>query len=74
VNPKLLIIVEGLDYANNLSFVAGSPMKLHYPHQLVYEAHVYEWDYPVDSYESYAQVLDEAWGFIARQEIAPVSL
>ena len=43
VNPDLLIIVEGLNYDNVLTFVASLPVVLDQPNKLVYEAHNYEW-------------------------------
>eukprot|EP00927_Polykrikos_kofoidii_P021236 TRINITY_DN20169_c0_g1_i1.p1 TRINITY_DN20169_c0_g1~~TRINITY_DN20169_c0_g1_i1.p1 ORF type:complete len:379 (-),score=56.90 TRINITY_DN20169_c0_g1_i1:58-1194(-) len=42
-NSGLLIIVEGLSYANILP-VSKKPLKLAVPDRLVYSGHVYEWD------------------------------
>ena len=41
-NPNLLIFVEGIDYALDLSGFARLPVKLNVPNRLVYSAH----DYP----------------------------
>ena len=55
VNPDLLIIVEGIDYANNLKDVAQHPIlhsDLTVPYKLMYSSHEYSWEIQDASYES----------------------
>ena len=40
-NPALLIVVEGINSADDLTGAAGKPIVLDVPHKLVYEAHQY---------------------------------
>lgn len=88
VNPKLLIIVEGVEAQGNdswtwwgggLADVAKKPVKLSVPNQVVYSPH----DYPASVYPqkwfaapnypaNLPGVWDANWGFIAKQGIAPV--
>jgi hypothetical protein len=44
VDPTLLIIVEGLNFANDMSGIKRSPIKLDVPNKLVYSAHYYSWE------------------------------
>ncbi len=41
INPNLLVFVEGVNYAGDLSGVATLPVQLNVANQLVYEAHDY---------------------------------
>lgn len=43
VNPDLLIFVEGLSYASDLTGVMKHPIQLTVPNHVVYEAHDYSW-------------------------------
>ena len=89
INPNLLIIVEGVElyrnqsywWGGNLKGVAETPVLLNVANRIVYSAH----DYPASIYpqvwfstENYPNNLpglwDAHWGYIARQEIAPVLL
>ncbi len=65
VNPELLIFVEGISYAGDLTGVAQLPVKLNVPNRLVYSAHDYS-NYQGDQSESAIfQALDKSWGYIA---------
>jgi endoglucanase len=65
VNPNLLIIVEGINYALDLTGVASLPVELSIPKHLVYSAHDYPWDHNGVSSETVLfQQLDNAWGYI----------
>ncbi|KAH3757012.1 glycoside hydrolase family 5 protein [Pelomyxa schiedti] len=66
VNPSLLIFVEGLNYALDLTKVATSPLTLSVPGRLIYSAHDYSWDHVTNSYSIFSSELDEAWGFIMK--------
>ena len=53
VNTKLLIIVEGLEYAGNLAGAKHRPVELSHPAQLVYSGHSYPfWFDESTSYDS----------------------
>jgi len=64
VNSDLLIIVEGLNYALDLTEVQNYPIILNIPNKVVYEAHDYSWDYTQSDYATFAQELNSAWGYI----------
>jgi hypothetical protein len=89
VNPKWLIIVEGVEQASsgnywwggNLSNAGTHPVRLNVPGQLVYSAH----DYPASVYQqswfsdpnypnNLPEIWDRNWGYLFRQGIAPVLL
>ena len=90
VNPKLLIIVEGVEnqpdggstwWGGGLAGVASKPVTLSVAHQVVYSPH----DYPASIYaqtwfsasnypNNLTAVWDKNWGYIAKQNIAPVLL
>ena len=89
VNPKLLIFVEGTDVYNgdsywwggNLEGVARSPVVLNLPGHVVYSAHDYgpeeskqTWFNENTTLESLSAVWNKHWGFISRENIAPVWL
>eukprot|EP00428_Durinskia_dybowskii_P027721 CAMPEP_0170231598 /NCGR_PEP_ID=MMETSP0116_2-20130129/15534_1 /TAXON_ID=400756 /ORGANISM="Durinskia baltica, Strain CSIRO CS-38" /LENGTH=610 /DNA_ID=CAMNT_0010482371 /DNA_START=59 /DNA_END=1889 /DNA_ORIENTATION=- len=83
-NNNLLIGVSGLVYSQYLTEVAFDPVKL--PKQnLVYEAHEYSWyrnyaakgvfdvDHdPEGAWQRLSELLDNNWGYILRNGIAPV--
>ncbi len=65
VNPNLLVMVEGINYAGSLRGVAADPVGLDVPGRLVYSAHDYPWYH--GSYASMADIswdLDRSWGFL----------
>jgi endoglucanase len=66
VNPALLIFVEGVNYAGDLSGVATLPVQLNAPNQLVYEAHDYGFWYSngFTSYSSYVSTITPKWGYL----------
>ena len=89
VNPNVLIVVEGVESASsgnywwggNLSNAGASPVRLNVPGRLVYSAH----DYPASVYQqtwfsdpnypnNLPAVWDKNWGYLFRQNIAPVIL
>jgi endoglucanase len=89
VNPKLLIVVEGIErvsntwnwWGGNLRSAGAAPVRLNVPNRLVYSPH----DYPNDVYPqpwfsdpSYPSNLpghwDANWGYLYKQGIAPVLL
>ena len=66
VNSGLLIFVEGVNYAGDLSGVATLPVQLNVSNQLVYEAHDYGFDYSngFTSYSNYVSTITPKWGYL----------
>lgn len=48
IDPKQLIIVEGLDFATNLLPFGTVPVALKVPNKLIYSGHLYSWTWPLD--------------------------
>jgi endoglucanase len=72
-NPNLLIIVEGIDYALDLSGFARLPVKLNVPNRLVYSAH----DYPfsikgIRTYDDYLKAVQSKWAFLRQKSETPL--
>ncbi len=68
VNPALLVIVEGLGYALDLTGVYNLPVALGVPDRLVYSAHDYSFSHA--AYATYADMktdLGDRWGYILTQ-------
>ncbi|WP_291056940.1 cellulase family glycosylhydrolase [Herbiconiux sp.] len=90
VNPELLIIVEGVEQQGDGSFTwwggglrdAGSaPVSLAVPDRVVYSPHDYpasiyaqSWFTAADYPANLPGVWDENWGYLAKQNVAPVLL
>ncbi|MDQ0749316.1 endoglucanase [Streptomyces africanus] len=89
VNPELLIMVEGVQSYNgangwwggNLMGVAQYPVQLDVPNRLVYSAHDYATSVAQQSWFSDPSfpanmpgIWDKYWGYIFKQNIAPVWL
>ncbi len=86
-NPDWLIVVQGIEqyegdwywWGGNLMGARENPVRLDVPNRLVYSPHVYgpgvypqPWfDVPAFP-DNLAQIWDEHWGYLAREEIAPV--
>jgi|SRR5271165_1588694 len=65
VNPNLLIFVEGVNYALDLSGASSLPVQLNVANQLVYEAHDYGFDYSgLTSYSDYVSNITPRWGYL----------
>jgi endoglucanase len=65
VNPNLLVFVEGVNYAGDLSAVSSLPIQLNVANQLVYEAHDYGfWYTGLTSYSSYVNTITPKWGYL----------
>lgn len=88
VNPNLLICVQGLDQYNGEAGWWGAvhlgvpvhPLEFDVPNRLVYEIHDYGpivWDQPFHQYsagfpDNLPAHWDHQWGFLHKQNIAPV--
>lgn len=65
VDSKLLIFVEGVNYALDLSGVSRLPVHLKIAHRLVYEAHDYGYDYShLSGYSDYTSRITPRWGYL----------
>jgi len=70
INPRLLIVVSGLNYDLNLSFIRSLPIQDLVPqsiqNKIVYEAHWYSWSSYGHSTECDRMKagIQDAWGFI----------
>lgn len=86
-NPDWLIIVQGIEqyegdwywWGGNLIGAREHPVRLDVPDRLVYSSHVYgpgvyaqPWFDVAEFPDNLAQIWDEHWGYLAREEIAPV--
>ncbi|MFE9022094.1 cellulase family glycosylhydrolase [Streptomyces sp. NPDC007808] len=89
VNPELLIMVEGVQSHNgtngwwggNLMGVAQYPVQLDVPNRLVYSAHDYAtsvaqqpWFSDPSFPANLPAIWDKYWGYVFKQDIAPVWL
>ena len=72
-NPNLLVFVEGIDYALDLSGFARLPVRLKVPHRLVYSAHDYPFSHPAArSYEEYVNAIRSKWAFLRDESDTPL--
>src|SRR3984957_3971313 len=73
VSPHVLIICEGLGYAADLTGVAGHPVRLRRPGQVVYSIHDYPWFHPaVQPRRAYLEQMRRNGGYLLDEQIAPV--
>jgi endoglucanase len=64
-NPNLLIFVEGINYAGNLSGVSSTPVTLSTANRLVYEVHDYGfWYSGLTSYSNWYNGIYSNWGYL----------
>ena len=67
-NPKLLVVIEGLEYATDLSGAYDKPATLAIPNRLVYSAHDYAWFHNgLKSEADLHTALGNKWGFLVAQ-------
>ena len=65
INPKLLIMVEGVNFSLDLTGVAGLPVELNVSNRVVYSPHDYPFDHNgLPSSDQLASALNTAWGYI----------
>lgn len=67
-NPKLLVVVGGLNYQYDLKGVPAHPVTLSVPGRLVYAVHDYTWDHPASHLTdaaAFAADQTQRWGFVA---------
>jgi endoglucanase len=74
INPDILIVVEGTNYAQNLRGPLSRAIQLSHPNRLVYSPHTYGWfwgrrkAYKDMSYDELATELDYYFGYLASPE------
>jgi endoglucanase len=72
-NPNLLIIVEGLNYATDLTKLTAPLVSLSVPNKLVYSGHVYSWTWGVDwntfTYDQYKTRMNATQTFVRSKGI-----
>jgi endoglucanase len=65
VDPNLLVFVEGINYAGDLSGVSSLPVTLTDASHVVYEAHEYGyWHSGVSSYDQWVSDIGSDWGYM----------
>jgi endoglucanase len=65
VNPTLLVFVEGVNYATDLSGAATLPVNLTLSDRLVYSAHDYGFDYSgLSKSTDWIEQIEPRWGFL----------
>jgi endoglucanase len=67
VNPRLLIIVGGMNYQSNLRGVPAFPVTLSIPHRVVYATHTYPWSHSLDQLTddaAFAANIATRWSFV----------
>ena len=70
INPQLLVVVSGLNYDLDLTFIRSKPIQDLVPqsirNKIVYEAHWYSWSGygPPDNCTKIKEGIQNAWGFI----------
>jgi endoglucanase len=75
INPRPLIVCEGLNYACDLTGVAKHPVQLKEPHKVVYSMHDYAWptSHPASqSQAAYIAQMNKNGGYILADGIAPL--
>jgi endoglucanase len=73
ISPHVLIICEGLSYAADLTGVAGHPVRLARPGQVVYSLHDYPWFHPAGQpRRAYFGEMRRNGGYLLTEQIAPV--
>ncbi|HEY1916468.1 MAG TPA: cellulase family glycosylhydrolase [Streptosporangiaceae bacterium] len=69
VDPNLLVFVEGVNYALDLSGVSSLPVTLTDADHVVYEAHDYGFDHSgVASYDAWVAQIQSDWGYLAGKD------
>jgi endoglucanase len=64
VDPRMLIFVEGTNYATDLASVGSLPVVLHEADHVVYEAHDYGFDTTVTGYDQWVSKIGSNWGYL----------
>jgi hypothetical protein len=73
IDPDVLIICEGVNYAADLTGVAGHPVQLKRPGKVVYSMHDYSWFHPGGQPRAaYFRQMHDRGGYLLSEQVAPV--
>ena len=73
INPRPLIICEGLDYATDLTGVASHPVRLNEANKVVYSMHDYSWSgHKGQDQAAYNNQMHNNGGYLLASKTAPV--
>ena len=73
INPNVLIICEGLNYAADLTGVATHPVRLNRPDRVVYSMHDYPWFHSAGQpRQAYLDEMRRNGGYLLTEQLAPV--
>lgn len=73
IDPNVLIICEGLNYAADLTPVAAHPVRLNHPDRVVYSMHDYPWFHSAGQpRQAYLDEMRRNGGYLLTQQLAPV--
>ncbi len=65
INSNLLVFVEGVNYAEDLSGVSNTPVTLNTANRVVYEAHDYGFDFSgLSGYSKWYNDIYSGWGYL----------
>ena len=64
VDPRMLIFVEGTNYATDLASAGSLPVVLNEADHVVYEVHDYGFDTTVTSYNQWVSKIQSNWGYL----------
>lgn len=79
LQPEWLMVVEGVQSANDIRGAEDRPVRLTHRHKLVYSSHVYGWSgwgslvpYWYRTYTSFSDDMDRNWEYLRQTDTAPV--
>lgn len=64
INPDVLVIIEGLDYALQLRDARFHQPSLIVPNKMVWSLHDYSWSQSARNYNDWKAIMDDNWGFL----------
>lgn len=64
IDPRMLIFVEGTNYATDLASAGSLPVVLREADHVVYEAHDYGFDTTVTGYDQWVSKIQSNWGYL----------
>ena len=80
IDPNWLVFVEGVEnygstsegWGINLAGVKTAPVVLNVPNRVVYSPHAYDFALPSQNFKLDASLINNAWGYIYQDNLAPV--
>jgi endoglucanase len=70
INPDLLIIIEGLNYANDMDPIKTDPITLSVENRMIYSFHYYSWQtswIPLHNYDSFKAAMESKAVFMLEE-------